>query len=417
MLAYLDGIGSCGTTSATGNAIPTVDAGTTKIIPKLTPFTLTATGSDADAGDIPNLRFVWEQLDAGGNYPNPPYGDQAGDPPTTTRPLFRPFDPVVEKSRTFPSLTYILNNANIPPPLVNDLRTAEDLPSVGRHINFRCTVRDQRGGVNDSAVAIIVYGFAGPFAVTFPNGGQTIGGAQNVTWDVSGTNAEPVSVASVNISLSTDGGNTFPIVLAANVPNLGTAGVTLPNGIITSTARIKVGLSVISSLISPMLPSSYHGGNCPAVSGITPQAGNAGTVVTITGVDFTGVNAVTFSGNIPAASFMVNNAMQISATVPVGAAGGPITLSKPSCPNVQTPGFSVCSNPPVAISVDDGSVESVTGFATYYVDRLTPASYPATLNQFSIFWGDFPEPPGSAIRPLSLEHICLARRILTARVS
>jgi hypothetical protein len=407
MLAYLDGSGGCATTSATGNAIPTVDAGTAKTIPKLTPFILTATGSDADAGDVPNLRFVWEQLDAGGNlYANPPYGDQAGDPPTTTRPLFRPFDPVAVKSRTFPSLTYILNNANIPPPLVNGFRTAENLPAVSRTMNFRCTVRDQRGGVNDSAVAITVAGGAGPFAVTFPNGGQTIGGAQNVTWNVNGTNAAPVSVANVKISLSTDGGNTFPTVLAASVPNTGTAGVTLPNGIITSTARIKV--EAVGNIFFDISDANFalvHGGNCPAVSGIAPQAGNAGSVVTITGVNFTGVNAVTFSGNVPAASFMVNNAMQISATVPAGAAGGPITLSKPSCPDLQTPGFSVCSNPPVAISVDDGSVDSLTRFGAYYVNRLTPASYPASVNQVSIFWDDFPPfPPGSAINVIAGAH-------------
>ncbi|MEP6685842.1 MAG: dockerin type I domain-containing protein [Verrucomicrobiota bacterium] len=40
--------------------------------------------------------------------------------------------------------------------------------------------------------------------------------------------------------MSTDGGNTFPTVLAASTPNTGTAGVTLPNGITTSNARIKV---------------------------------------------------------------------------------------------------------------------------------------------------------------------------------
>ena len=57
---------ACTTNPATGDNIPTVSAGTAKTIPKQTPFTLTATGTDPDASDIPNLRFIWEQLDAGG---------------------------------------------------------------------------------------------------------------------------------------------------------------------------------------------------------------------------------------------------------------------------------------------------------------------------------------------------------------
>ena len=114
---------------------------------------------------------------------------------------------------TFPSLTYILNNANIPPATIGGFQTAENLPAVSRTMNFRCTVRDQRGGVNDSSVAITVAGGAGPFAVIAPNGGGTVSGAQNVTWSVNGTNGAPVNTANVKISLSTDGGNTFPTVL------------------------------------------------------------------------------------------------------------------------------------------------------------------------------------------------------------
>jgi hypothetical protein len=43
----------------------------------------------------------------------------------------------------------------------------------------------------------------------------------------------------VKISLSTDGGQTFPTVLAASTPNDGSQSVTLPN-VSTSTARIKI---------------------------------------------------------------------------------------------------------------------------------------------------------------------------------
>jgi len=397
----------CAVNTVTGNNPPTVNAGTPFTIPRNTPFTLTATGTDADPGDVPNLTFVWEQIDAGGTlYFNPPYGDQAGDPASTTRPLFRTFPVSPGKTRTFPSLTYILNNANVPPALVGGFQSAESLPSVSRTMNFRATVRDNRagfGGVNDSSMVITVDGNSGPFAVTAPNGGGTLSGAQNVTWSVNNTNQAPVSCANVKITLSTDGGLTFPIVLAATTANTGTAGVTLPNGIASTTARVKV--EAVGNIFFDISDANFTivpADTCPAVSNISPQAGNVGGTVTITGVNFMNggnVTGVRFTNNVTAI-FNVVNDTTITATVPAGAVGGPITISKTACPDIQTAGYSVCPNAPVALTIDDGGAEtaSIDGNGTYYVNRLTPAAYPATLTQISIFWTGFQNfPPGTAI--------------------
>ena len=58
----------------------------------------------------------------------------------------------------------------------------------------------------------------------------------------------------------------------------------------------------------------------PTITYFTPSSGGPGTVVTITGANFTGATAVTFGGII-AAAFTVTNATKITATVWNGASG------------------------------------------------------------------------------------------------
>ena len=63
----------------------------------------------------------------------------------------------------------------------------------------------------------------------------------------------------------------------------------------------------------------------PFISLFTPTSGPVGTVVTVTGTDFTGVTAVTFNG--VAAIFSVGSAARITATVPAGASSGRIAVT------------------------------------------------------------------------------------------
>ena len=58
----------------------------------------------------------------------------------------------------------------------------------------------------------------------------------------------------------------------------------------------------------------------PTITSFTPSSGSTGTVVTITGTNFTGATAVAFGGT-PATSFTVVNATTITATVGSGATG------------------------------------------------------------------------------------------------
>ena len=401
---------ACQVTTATGNNAPTVDAGPDRTIPVNTPFTLTATGGDPDAGDIPNLTYAWEQVDPGQlnaaatDYPNPPYQDQPGDPPTTTRPILRALASSASPSRTFPQLTYVLNDANDPPDQIGGLFTAEELPRVGRMLNFRVTVRDNRaggGGVNDDQVTLTVSGTSGPFQVTAPNGGETwtVGSMQNVTWNVNNTNNAPVSCANVKISLSTDGGITFPIVLAASTPNDGSQTITVPNALNTPSARVKV--EAVGNIFFDVSNGNFTinaGAGCPFVTSVLPGAGNTGAAITLSGSGFTGVTAVRFSNNV-ASVFNVVNDGSITATVPAGAVTGPITLSKAACPDVPTADFTICPNASLVAQVDDGSGETFWGGQSF-VNRLTPTGYPATLSQVLIELDSFGIPVGTPISVL-----------------
>jgi hypothetical protein len=64
----------------------------------------------------------------------------------------------------------------------------------------------------------------------------------------------------------------------------------------------------------------------PTIAGFTPTGGAAGTVVTISGTNFTGATAVAFGG-VPAGQFAVVSDTSISATVPTAAATGRIRVT------------------------------------------------------------------------------------------
>lgn len=237
IIAFREGGGACGPATATGNTPPTVAlvGGPSWNIPKQTPFTLSATATDAN-GDT--ITYDWQQYDLGPS--SPPDDDADGQ----ARPLFRPYLPLSSGVRTYPSMEHILNNANVPPPTTGGFVTGEILPSMTRTMQFQVIARDNRangGGINTATATLNVDGNSGPFAVTAPNTNVTWAGgsSQNITWNVANTAAAPVSAANVKISYSTDGGNTFPTTLIASTPNDGSQIVTIPTGN-TTTARIKI---------------------------------------------------------------------------------------------------------------------------------------------------------------------------------
>lgn len=221
---------SCPVITVTGNTAPSANAGADYVIPKSTPFALTGSGADIDAGD--SMTYIWEQIDVfekstSNTFPSPT---------STTGPVFRTYNDTNTTTRLFPALATILAGQTA--------STWEAVPSVDRDLDFRFTVRDNHPGAGNNKsddMKVTVSSAAGPFVITAPNTNVTwnAGSQQTVTWNVASTNLAPINCTNVKISLSTDGGNTFPTVLAASTANDGSQVITIPS-VNSATCRIKV---------------------------------------------------------------------------------------------------------------------------------------------------------------------------------
>ena len=221
---------TCPVVTTIPNTAPTITETSGNItVPANTPFSLSVTGTDPDENDV--LSYCWEQMDADPS-PQPPSEN------STVGPNFRSFSPSISPTRYFPNLNDIIAN-NTP--------TWEVLSSVSRTMNFRVTVRDNNtdGGAactDFDDVIVTIGGNSGPFLVINPTATEiTWAGlsTKTVSWDVAGTDQAPVSCANVDILLSSDGGLTYPTVLASNTPNDGSQAITVPNTA-TITARVMV---------------------------------------------------------------------------------------------------------------------------------------------------------------------------------
>lgn len=232
MVTYIISTATCNTIDNYGNSAPDATAnptGTTYRIPTSTPFYLTAFGSDTNADP---LTYCWEQTDTD----NTSGGAPNNAATSTTAPLFRSFLPGTSVTRTFPQLSDILNNTQT---------VGEILPQVARTLNFRVLVRDNHsgsGGIDCDATSVQVINTGSAFAITTQNSSGSVwssGSNATVSWNIANTMSSPISCANVKISMSVDGGLTFPYTLVSSTPNDGSETFIVP-AYATGSARVKV---------------------------------------------------------------------------------------------------------------------------------------------------------------------------------
>ncbi len=227
ILDYVAADGSCSLAGANElNQAPEANAGADYTIPGGSYFELTGSAMDADP-----LLYQWDQFDLGVFTTSDSYGADNGN-----NPLFRSFAPSMANKRVFPQLATILSGA---------VDKAEVLPVESRTLNFRLSVRDGNGGVDEDDMQVTVDSTSGPFEVLQPNAAflqldSTL--PQTIQWDTACTEQLPVNCATVDIWLSTDSGNTYPHVVVTATENAGEYTGMLPVASTgaASTARIRI---------------------------------------------------------------------------------------------------------------------------------------------------------------------------------
>ncbi len=167
-------------------------------------------------------------------------------------------------------------------------------------------------------------------APTISSFAPTSGAAgSNVT--ITGTNLTGATAVKFNGTAASSFSVSSATQITATVANGTTTGkiaVTTPGGTATSANSFTVLL-------------------LPTISGFNPASGLAGTPVTITGTNFTGATAVAFNGTA-AASFSVNSATQITATVANGTTNGKITVTTPGGTATSASNFTVLIPPTIS---------------------------------------------------------------------
>ncbi len=347
IVAHLENLDSAGVGTITSavNQIPVVTAGNDFIIPAGTPFSLSATGTDAD-GDT--LFYNFEQMDLGAAQNVDPLDADNG-----SSPLFRSFEPAVADSsgtftRVFPQFSDILSGTST---------KGEQLPTTDRTLNFRATVRDQQGGTNGDDVLLTVVDTGSSFEITNLNSTTTLtgGASQEITWDVAGTTANGINVSDVEILLSIDGGLTFPHSLATTA-NDGSHFVTLPN-IDTTTVRFQV--RAVGNIFFDISNVNVAIATNPAAPGVSIVESGDGTSV----------------GEVSAVGSATDTYTLALNTIPTGAVE--ITIAGDDDVLVSTDGSTF--NHSITLSVADTSAQTI--FVRAFNDADVEGTHTGTVTQ------------------------------------
>jgi hypothetical protein len=193
-------------------------------------------------------------------------------------------------------------------------------PPTQAQINegFSCTIGYGTSATDAATANISFTGQPTPQSVVSslsPNAGPITGGTS-------------VTITGLNLSGAT--AVHFGSVAATSFANVSATSVTAVSPAVASGATVPV---VVTTPLGASVAGSTGSNNftytlAPIVNSISPISGpsGGGTVVSITGLQFTGSTAVDF-GSVPATSFTVNSDTSITATSPTGSGTVDVTVT------------------------------------------------------------------------------------------
>ncbi|HWZ84485.1 MAG TPA: IPT/TIG domain-containing protein [Terriglobales bacterium] len=162
----------------------------------------------------------------------------------------------------------------------------------------------------------------------------------------SGAAGTSVTIAGTNFTRATSVKFTATAAASFTVNSDTQITATVASG--TTTGKISVttpnGIGFSSGLYAVPLPP-------PTISSLSPGTGAVGTAVAITGTNFGSVSSVKFNGT-SAASFTVNSATQITATVANGSTTGKVTVTTASGTATSAADFTVTAGTALDLSIE-----------------------------------------------------------------
>ena len=281
--------------------------------------TINVTASASDNVGVTSVQFRLDGVNAGAPDTSAPYsiawnttGSSNG-----THTISAVARDAAGNTRTSTAVSVtVANDKTSPTVTINRAATQAD-PTSASPINFTVVFSESVSGFTGSDVSI--GGTAGGTKTRTVTGGPS---TYNVA--VSGMTSGGTVIASIGAGVAQD---------AAGSTN--TASTSTDNSVTFSTT-----------------PSA------PTFASFTPAGGPVGTVVTITGANFTGATAVTF--NTVSAAFLVDSATSLRAQVPAGATTGPIRVTTPGGTTTSSASFTVDAATP-GVTRSEVSAASVTG--------------------------------------------------------
>ena len=229
--------------------------------------------------------------------------------------------------------------------IVNSTTITATVPSGATTGNI--SVTNPAGTANSSVFGTFTV-IQAPTVTTF----LPTSGAAGATITLTGTNYVGVTAVSFNGTAA-----------SYTVNSSTSISVTVPNGATTGTIAVTNGSGTGTSTSFTVL-------QVPTITSFTPTSGGIGTVVTISGTNFTGATAVSFN-SIAASTFTVNSSTQITATVNTGTNTGAIAVTTPSGVANSGSNFTV---------IPDLTVSTVTSLSGTYNNVTITATGNLTLN-------------------------------------